>query len=151
MSPHSNPPPVHGENVVNIFSKGVIPTLRHAPETAITISPRRTPRDVDMAEIARRLGICDNSWRTIIDTIRTLHTGYGFPAPKTPRLVKGALIIGGGAIIRRSKFPRARVEDWFDNHLSPAQRAVDDGNEAATAAASLAANARQLLAVAGNR
>lgn len=102
--------------------------------------------DVHMGEIARRLGIADEAWRTIIAKVRLLNDRYGFPAPRTPRIVKGSLITGPAAIVRRSRFPRARVEEWFDNHRGPAQAAADDAGEARAAAATLAANSRDLVA-----
>lgn len=112
--------------------------------------PALATSDVRMAEIARRLGIADEAWRTIIAKIRLLNQSYGFPAPRNPRIVKGVMRTGSDAIIQRSIFPRARVEEWFDNHRSPAQngaaRAAEDASEAKAATAVLSANSRALVA-----
>ena len=112
--------------------------------------PALATSDVRMAEIARRLGIADEAWRTIIAKIRLLNQSYGFPAPRNPRIVKGVMRTGSDAIIQRSIFPRARVEEWFDNHRAPAQngaaRAAEDASEAKAATAVLSANSRALVA-----
>jgi len=117
---------------------------------ALAASPVLHTSDVRMAEIARRLGIADEAWRTIIAKIRLLNQSYGFPAPRNPRIVKGVMRTGSDAIIQRSIFPRARVEEWFDNHRAPAQngaaRAAEDASEAKAATAVLSANSRALVA-----
>lgn len=112
-------------------------------------------RDVPMAEIARRLGIADMAWRSIIDAVRTLNARYSFPDPKNPRFLthrgEKTLVRGARAIVRRSVFPRGRVEEWFDNHRAPDMRAADDADEARAAARSLAANARGMVAQLADR
>lgn len=135
-------------NVVSIFPPGA---TAPGAVTAVPALPRPSlpalaASDVKMAEIARRLGIADEAWRTIIDKIRLLNLRYGFPAPRNPRFVKGVMRTGPDAIVRRSLFPRARVEEWFDNHRAPAQGAADDRVEAKAAAAQLSANGRDLVA-----
>lgn len=129
-------------NIVSLFPPGPAPFA--PPATAIR--PAHQGHDPDMIEIARRLGIACESWRTIIEKVRALNSRYGFPDPKNPRFIKGEMICGDRAIVRRSRFPRARVEDWFDNHRSPAQCAADEGDEVAVASAALSANARGLVA-----
>ncbi|MGB3930657.1 MAG: hypothetical protein WBL20_17070, partial [Sphingobium sp.] len=128
-------------NVVSIFPPGAQPEGRCADLSLPTLPVSTAPAaDVDMAEIARRLGIADQAWETIIAKVRLLNERYGFPTPRTPRIVKRQLITGPRAIVRRSRFPRARVEEWFDNHRSPAQGAAEDAGEARAAASTLAAN-----------
>lgn len=106
--------------------------------------------DVGLVEIAQRLGIAGESWRCIIDKVRLLNERYSFPDPRNPRFIthrgERTLARGARAIIRRSLFPRARVEEWFDNFRAPAERVRDDAIEAKTAARELAANAHALVA-----
>lgn len=130
----ASPPPVNAADI---------------PSLARTASAVHSA-DVPVAEIARRLGLATETWRTIIAKIRLLNRRYGFPAPRNPRFVKGALVTGPDAIVRRSLFPRARVEEWFDNHRGPAQALADDAAEARAAAAALAANSRNLVAQLGH-
>ena len=139
-------------NVVSLFPPGLA-IAGSAPAVSpptIALTPSRVSADVHLSEIASRLGIADESWRGIIDKVRVLNDRYGFPDPKNPRFLthKGerTLVTGSRAIVRRSVFPRARVEEWFDNHRSPAQRASEDRDEARMAARDLAANARNLVA-----
>lgn len=137
--------------VVPFRQRGTEPPPFNA--TTFALAPRiATPQaDVRVGEIARRLGIADEAWRTIITKIRLLNSRYGFPDPRTPRFVKGEMRTGPDAIVRRSLFPRARVEEWFDNHRAPAQRAADDAGEAKAAAADLSANSRRLVATLNHR
>lgn len=144
MEPHSN--------IIPIFPPGgATPASPETParDTAPPL-PLIRNRDVHLAEIARRLGIADRNWRYIIDTVRLLNDRYSFPDPKNPRIVHrdGAAVWlrGPRAIVRRSLFPRARVEEWFDHHRSPAQRDAEDRGEAREVAAVLTANSRQLVA-----
>ncbi len=112
-------------------------------------------RDASLAEIAARLGIANESWRTIIGKVRILNAHYSFPDPRTPRIVKRAgqavWLRGPQAIVRRSLFPRAQVELWFDNHQSATARAVEDRGEAQATATRLAANTRSLVASLADR
>jgi hypothetical protein len=134
-------------NVVTLYPPGGTPGPRPEIHNLARPSlPALASNDVHMAEIARRLGIADEAWRTIIAKIRLLNGRYGFPAPRNPRIVKGVMRTGPDAIIRRSLFPRARVEEWFDNHRSPSQGAAEDASEAKVAAAQLSTNSRALVA-----
>jgi hypothetical protein len=139
-------------NVVSLFPPGTVA----APAVETDLSRLSRPvsaapsADVPVAEIARRLGLASETWRTIIAKIRLLNRRYGFPAPRNPRFVKGELVTGPDAIVRRSLFPRARVEEWFDNHRGPAQALADDAAEAKAATATLASNTRNLVAQLGH-
>lgn len=103
---------------------------------------------VTLHEIARRLNINALSQRSIIDQVRLLNKGYGFPDPSNPRFQKGKLIIGPRAIVQRSLWARDAVEAWFGSHQSPTNAALSDPLAIERTRANLAANARM---VAGQR
>lgn len=134
-------------NVVSIFPPGSSTGGQSEPPALPRPAlPSLAHSDVPMLEIARRLGISGEAWRTIIAKVRLLNSRYGFPAPRNPRFVKGVMRTGPDAIVQRSRFPRARVEEWFDNHRSPAQGKAEDASEARAAQADLSANGRALVA-----
>lgn len=125
--------------------------ISQSPETAARAISRfvTTPHGpVSLHEIARRLNMNALSQRSIIDQVRLLNKGYGFPDPSNPRFQKGKLIIGPRAIVQRSLWARDAVEAWFGSHHSPASAALSDPLAIERTRADLAANAR---AVAGQR
>lgn len=130
---------------------GNVVSISQSPSVAARAIGRfvSTPHGpVTLHEIARRLGMNALSARSIIDQVRLLNKGYGFPDPSNPRFEKGRLVTGPRAIVQRSLWPRDVVEAWFGSHRSPTNSALSDPLAIERTRQSLAANARR---VAGGR
>lgn len=124
---------------------GNVVSISQSPSVAARAIGRfiATPHGpVTLHEIARRLNMNALSPRSIIDQVRLLNKGYGFPDPSNPRFEKGRLVLGPRAIVQRSLWPRDAVEAWFGSHRSPANAALSDPLAVERTRAALATNAR---------
>lgn len=102
--------------------------------------------EVDVAWIARQLGIADRPPRTIIARIRVLAERCSFPLPKTPRFFMGARVRGPASIDAFSIWDKDPVERWLEDDLPPTTAAASVVELSATTRSDLAARARALVA-----
>lgn len=106
------------------------------------------PSEIDLAGIARRLGMADWRVRRIIARLRQLADRAGFPLPKTPRFWGGRRVTGPSSIDAHAIWDRDAVELWLDNDLPPGAAAARAAASQAATRADLASRARKLAGVA---
>jgi hypothetical protein len=106
-------------------------------------------REVDLAWVARELGLLGNERRTIINKLRLLAEHNGFPLPKRPRFVGATRITGPKSICALSVWDRDPVERWLEDDRPPAESAALATIRRGAAAEEMARRALQLVAANG--
>ncbi len=76
-------------------------------------------RFMTAAELAGRLGLDHHATRTVIDKLRALHRQAGLPLPRSPRIVRGVVMIGAASICWASKWDRGEALAWLDHGTTP--------------------------------
>lgn len=81
-----------------------------------------------LADIARPLGLLHRPIRTIIATLRLLAEHDGMPLPRTPRVVRKAIIKGPDSIVQASRWDAGLFDAWLDGRgpQSPAPAMVPE-------------------------
>lgn len=84
----------------------------------------RSALDIDLIEIAHRLGLEAYQPATIVGHLRNLASSRGFPLPRTTRFWRGDEVTGPRRIVARSRWNRYEVDRWFEDRDPPAPRAA---------------------------
>lgn len=83
---------------------------------AVHAFPLANPRvqQVGPFYIAERLGMRDATIKTLVQRIRQLIEGHGFPPPLGYRQWRGELVSGAAAVCMRSYWIKEAVDAFFD-------------------------------------
>lgn len=106
------------------FPAPFAPGAAHPPFRSKPPALARAALDIDLVEIAHRLGMDRLEAATIVKHLRTLSESSGFPLPRTTRFWRGQEVRGPRLIVAGAIWNRFEVDRWFEDRDPPATRAA---------------------------